>query len=153
MQRTQTTNRRDLKGRPGSLKTAVEIILAYRRSLSALGARKDVIDSLDAALAILKSPDVNSAFPEISGTNMKKSEDVLRDKDVATLPEPEIAAIINDKEVTRRTLERIAIERFSVPKGSMRSYPNIMLLKEKLKTLMQNDVTHQAISEVSRRAG
>ncbi|GAA0652085.1 hypothetical protein GCM10009424_31700 [Sphingomonas ursincola] len=151
MQRTQATNRRDLKRSGGSLKTAVDVIKAYRKSLSVVGARREIIDSLDGALAILESQAAKGAISAVFGSKVIASRDAPDDKDIATLPEPEIEAMINDEDVTRRTLERIAIERFAVPKGSMRSYPNIMLLKEKLRTLMQNDVAHQAISEISKR--
>jgi len=62
----------------------------------------------------------------------------------------EVARMVSDDSVSRRALEIIAIHRFRVPKGSMRSFHNKAMLREKILTLVENERTHEAISNVVR---
>jgi hypothetical protein len=61
----------------------------------------------------------------------------------------ELEAIVSSEDTTRRQLEVIAIERFSVPKGSMRSYVNRERLVEKLLTLIRNEGAHETIGKLA----
>ncbi len=62
----------------------------------------------------------------------------------------EIEGLVNREDISRRELEHIAIQRFSVPRGSMRSFSNRQMLLEKLHTLIGNERTHETISSVAR---
>lgn len=62
----------------------------------------------------------------------------------------DVAKLVNDEATSRKTLELIAIERFSVPRGSMRSFSNKRMLVDKLLTLIDNERTHETIGAVAR---
>jgi hypothetical protein len=63
----------------------------------------------------------------------------------------DLQTLVNDERVSRKQLERIAIERFSVPRGSMRSFSNKQSLVDKLRSLIDNERAHQIIGAVARR--
>ena len=65
----------------------------------------------------------------------------------------DIDKLVNDEATSRKLLERIAMERFSVPRGSMRSFSNKQILVDKLRTLIENERTHETIGEVARGEG
>ena len=67
-----------------------------------------------------------------------------------TAPLNELEKLVNDDGIPRKYLERIAIERFSVPRGSMRSFWNKQTLVEKLRSLIDNERAHQIIGAVAR---
>jgi hypothetical protein len=161
MRRIEKPNRRRV-GQPRnapSLETAIAIISQHRKALAAVGARKDVVASLDGALKLLKQnvgvqgdlfggprgPARRDVRDELDGLDLQ-----LEGRDLKALSLDEIWEIITDDEASRKVLERIAIERFAVPKGSMRSFPNMLLLREKLMTLVRNDAAHNTISLISR---
>ncbi|MGO9304923.1 MAG: hypothetical protein ACLP3R_14730, partial [Candidatus Korobacteraceae bacterium] len=62
----------------------------------------------------------------------------------------EILKLLNNEETPRSDLEQIAIVRFSVPSGSMRSFSNKRMLVDKLRTLVENERAHETIGEVAR---
>jgi hypothetical protein len=62
----------------------------------------------------------------------------------------ELEKFVNDEATTRANLEFVAAERFSVPRGSMRSFSNRPMLVTKLRTLIANERTHQTIGAVAR---
>lgn len=65
----------------------------------------------------------------------------------------DLEAIVTDAKTARKDLEFIAIQRFSVPHGSMRSFSNREMLVDKLRTLIGNERAHQAIGAVAREHG
>ncbi len=62
----------------------------------------------------------------------------------------ELERLVNDDRTSRRHLEAIAIQRFSVPSGSMRSFSNRQMLVEKLRSLISSERTHDTIGTVAR---
>jgi hypothetical protein len=75
----------------------------------------------------------------------------LDPKTLARLSLDEIQRLIDDDSTPRSTLEAIAIGRFDVPKGSMRSFSNIEQLRGKILTSIQNERTHEAIRSLARK--
>ncbi len=65
----------------------------------------------------------------------------------------DLERFVNDETTTRADLEFLATERFSVPRGSMRSFSNRQMLVTKLRTLITNERTHQTIGAVARGQG
>ena len=120
--------------------------------LGSLGARADVLGSLDGALSVLESSRnaQTSLFDDLEPSRVAAEPDMLAGRDLTTMPIDEIWQLAVSEGASRRTLERIAIERFAVPKGSMRSFASVPMLREKLMTLIRNDATHRTISHVSR---
>jgi hypothetical protein len=151
MHRTQKPNRSGVGGRIANLKTAIATIKAYRQSLGSLGARRDVLGSLDLAIIELERIEGSSQSQKIGKLLALSIEsDPFKGNDPALLSIEETRKLVESQGINRRTLERIAIERFSVPRGSMRSYPTIDALREKLMTLIRNDFAHHTIASVSR---
>lgn len=107
--------------------------------------------SLDLAIVELERVQ-GSAKPEASGTlvALPYEADPFKGKEPSLLSIEESRTLVEDDGLGRKALERIAIERFAVPKGSMRSYPTIGALREKLMTLIRNDYAHHTIANVSR---
>jgi hypothetical protein len=71
-------------------------------------------------------------------------------KEAAEFSIEQIEQKIASDDSTRAELEAIAIGRFHVPKGSMRSMGNLERLREKLATFVQNEKTHATITELAR---
>ena len=133
-----------------SLKTAIAVIDGYRKTLSTVGARADILASLDGALRVLH--DNSDRQQELFGVEERPQREVpdpFGGRDPRDLTSAEIRDIVDSTDVSRKTLERIATERFAVPKGSMRSFPSIPLLREKIITNLKNEATHRAISGIS----
>jgi hypothetical protein len=65
-----------------------------------------------------------------------------------TLEDVELA--LEDERTTRVHLEAIAVGRFQVPSGSLRSLQNVGFLREKIKTMAQNERAHETISNVAK---
>jgi len=65
----------------------------------------------------------------------------------------ELERLVNDDRTSRGDLESIAILRFSVPSGSMRSFSNRQMLVEKLRSLISSERTHDTIGTVARGQG
>lgn len=107
--------------------------------------------SLDLAIIELERVQ-NSARPGASAMLMALpfEADPFKGKEPSRLTIEESRTLVEDEGLGRKALERIAIERFAVPKGSMRSYPTIGALREKLMTLIRNDFAHHTIANVSR---
>ena len=62
----------------------------------------------------------------------------------------DIERLVSNDATPRKNLEFVAIQRFSVPRGSMRSFSNRRMLVDKLRALIDNERTHEAIREVAR---
>jgi hypothetical protein len=63
----------------------------------------------------------------------------------------ELEKLVNDETVARSDLERIAVQRFKVPRGSVRSnFPNKRMLTDKLRVMIRNERAHGTISMVAR---
>jgi hypothetical protein len=74
----------------------------------------------------------------------------LCDEELLRASLDDIAKVVSDEATPRRDLECIAIQRFSVPRGSMRSFSNRRMLVSKLLTLIANERTHETIGAVAR---
>ena len=62
----------------------------------------------------------------------------------------DIEKIVIDDKTPRKDLEFIAIHRFSVPRGSMRSFSSKQMLVDKLCSLIGNERAHKTIGEIAR---
>jgi hypothetical protein len=74
----------------------------------------------------------------------------LTDEELRRASLDDIAKLVSDEETPRKHLECIAIQRFSVPRGSMRSFSNKRMLVDKILTLIANERTHETIGAVAR---
>ncbi len=95
--------------------------------------------------AFLRSPSLEKHRPEPSRLLPTLTEEEIRGASLDDLDK-----LVSNEATARKDLEFIAIQRFSVPRGSMRSFSNKRMLIDKLKTLISNERTHQTIGAVAR---
>jgi len=74
----------------------------------------------------------------------------LSDEKLRNASLDDIEKAVSDEATGRKDLECIAIQRFSVPRGSMRRFSNKRMLVDKLRTLINNERAHVTISTVAR---
>ena len=134
----------------------IEVLSAHFNSLVAARCDEAILDQYAALLRQLKSTGVrfsaSPASPKASPVSHPLSpENSLKGIQSASLNELE--RIVKDSDSPRRTLEQIAIFRFDVPRGSMRSFTNKQILAEKILSLIENERTHRTIGKVARLSG
>jgi hypothetical protein len=124
-----------------------------RRALQLAGSSSELLSTYSMVLEFLKNLP-KSQIMELGGTKelaaRKFSKQLIGDHDFELLSLDAIEKIVTDEKSPRGILERIAIARFHVPKGSMRSFQNMEMLREKLLIRIQNERTHQTIGEMAR---
>jgi len=114
-----------------------EIVLRqYAALLRFLRSRKP--DFLQDTSPRMRRPDSTGPLPTLSDEELQR----------ASLDE--IEKIVSDETRARKDLEYVAIHRFGVPRGSMRSFSNRQMLIDKLRTLISNERAHETIGLVAR---
>lgn len=135
----------------------VRVLSDQRRVLVSAGCDEKTIDEYSALIRFLKSAtadELRRIFPEPATARKKDvNEPELSDGDVAKMSASDVQRFIRDEATSRKFLERIAIFRFRVPRGSMRSFSNREMLVEKLSTLLRNERAHETIETVARSQG
>lgn len=137
-------------------KVALRLIESQRRLLYDAHADKGVLKAYEAILKFLyKLPP--SQLDRLLGrsqlsTKVREQQEHLA-SDVAEIALPELEALLADDTVSRSVLEAIAVGRFKVPRGSLKSIGNLDQLKELILSFVSNEKTHQSISEVARDHG
>jgi hypothetical protein len=144
----ETTAKKD------GFRTVIRLIDAQRKALVEAEARGDIIHAFEAVIKYLhRMPDYQVS--RMLGDDSPKPSTLRREaaiKSASTLSLDAIENTLNDDQATRAELEAIAIGRFHVPRGSMRSMGNLELLREKLRTFVQNEQTHATITELARNS-
>lgn len=137
-----------------SFKAAVRLIDGHRRQLQEAGANEELISSLSAIIRHLHrmpSFQIDRLYGvREPGDARQRLERAIQAAEHLSLLD--IEQSIEREDIPRLELEAIAIGRFHVPRGSMRSLGNLDRLREKLRTFVQNEKTHAVISEVARNA-
>jgi hypothetical protein len=124
-----------------------------RRALQLAGSPRELLDIYTQILKFLKQlppSQVLGTEEMVAAGEGRYSKRLVGDFEVQELTLDEIEKIVTDEKTPRRILEKLAIARFHVPKGSMRSFQNIGMLREKILIRVQNERTHQAIGELAR---
>ncbi|HEL3180586.1 TPA: hypothetical protein UME25_002727 [Stenotrophomonas maltophilia] len=111
-----------------------ELVIAARRLSRFLA--KTALNEIEGAL-------------EVRG-GAKRSEPDL--ESLLRLSNDQISRAISDGVFSRREMELLAIHRFGVPAGSMRSFPNLHILGEKIVSMVENENAHEVIREAARRS-
>jgi hypothetical protein len=136
-------------------KTLLKVFEAHRKSLEPTGASIALLDlyaSLLKSLHKLSDTQIETLLSAPSDFTSIKSRKTIVVPDVTAMTLDEIEAMVSKEQTPRKILEAIAIKRFHVPKGSMRSFQNIELLREKLTTRIQNERAHHTIRDVARQS-
>ncbi|NIK46525.1 hypothetical protein [Variibacter gotjawalensis] len=140
------------EGAETAYQKALRILDAYRRSLVHADASDDILRAYSAILRHLRSEKVEQAIERDAAPKNASATSVVipPHETVAKLTLEEVERLANDENSPRKLLEALAVARFGVPKGSLRSFSNIASLKERIFTHIQNERTHQTISSVAR---
>jgi len=134
----------------------LKLLDEQHRVLIAAGGDKRIILEHGALIHFLKcatTSELNRIFAmsRTVPSQARSEPDLLPETELADISSGEVEKIIENEATPRRYLESIAIHRFKVPRGSMRSFSNRTMLVEKLQTMLRNEQAHVAIETVARR--
>jgi hypothetical protein len=132
----------------------MKVLTAHLKTLVAAGSDETLLRQYSALLRFLRSRDTNflESLPRAKHrTDLSSRLATLGGKQISNASLDDIDKLVNDEATARKDLEYIAIQRFSVPRGSMRSFSNKQMLVDKLRTLIGNERTHETIRAVARR--
>ncbi|HTL72321.1 MAG TPA: hypothetical protein VL863_03380, partial [bacterium] len=79
----------------------------------------------------------------------KKFEPEMSEQEISAISFSKILELATDPNTPRKQLERIATVRFSVTKGGLSMLQNRHALVEKIRTLINNEDTHNSITRVA----
>jgi hypothetical protein len=143
----------DSKDHVSRLKEALQVIDLQRKILSDAKADDLLVKDLSSLVRYLQSMSNSQASHILEKAHRRSQEQKKTYHDaisqVYNLSLDGILKIINNEDVTRAELESIAVGRFQVPKGSLRSLGNMDQLKTKVNNLIQNERSHQTISKLA----
>jgi hypothetical protein len=136
--------------------TLLRVLGEQRRVLMVAGCNNVILQQYDAFIRFLRlaPPDeLHRIFGDALISQYSTDGFEQGEAEITDMSASEVERVINDDTTPRKTLERIAIYRFRVPRGSMRSFSNRGMLVEKLTTLLRNEQAHRAIETVARGQG
>lgn len=139
----------------GSIKTLLKVLSKHYDILVSAGSDKTLLKEYSALLKFLRSmkrEEFDRIFSRTSARlpKLPQSQPQFDDSEIVNFSIAQLDNLINEEGTSRKLLERIAIHRFNVPAGSMRSFSNRRMLVEKLLTLVQNEQAHSTIDSVAR---
>src|SRR6185437_8414941 len=137
---------------PERFKMLLKVLNAHRKSFEPAGASATFLEFYEAflkSLSKLSDVQIELLLNSPSQFSSAKTREALHIPDVNALTLEEIEKLVLNEETPRKILETIAIKKFHVPKGSMRSFQNIPILREKLITRIQNEKAHHTIRDVA----
>ncbi|MBZ5726299.1 MAG: hypothetical protein LAP87_15035 [Acidobacteriia bacterium] len=132
----------------------LKVLTAHLNALVSARSDEAVIRQYSALLRFLKSrpADFLEHFAHVKHrTDQPPISTGMSDEDIQKASLDDLEKLVNDEATPRRDMERIAIQRFSVPSGSMRRFSNRESLVEKLRSLIDNERAHETIRAVARR--
>lgn len=144
-------------GRPNKRETGVllSVLTAHYNGLVAARSDETVLRQYARLLRLLKSK--NGSLEELVPSTHHRETHIqsptLSENELRKCSLDDIDKLVKDEATARKDLEYIAIQRFSVPRGSIRSFSNRQMLVDKLRTLVANERTHETIGAVARGQG
>src|SRR5437763_1006967 len=127
----------------------LKVLTAHFKALESAGSDETILRQYSALLRFLKSSNNNllESHPRAGRrTHSSQRGPTLSEEELRRASLDELESLVSNEATTRKDLEYIAIQRFSVPRGSMRSFSNRQMLVDKLRTLIGNERTHETIS-------
>lgn len=137
-------------------KQLIQILDLNYKSLEKANSGTNLLQVYSNLLSFLKTRNETEILQIISTNHNKQrikqkaGEDQFDDHRLSSIGLNEVEKIIDSEEVTKKTIERIAIVRFNMTKGEVSSISNRRKLVENIKSLIANERTHEAIA---RQAG
>jgi hypothetical protein len=130
----------------------LKVLTAHFNALVSARSDEAVLRQYSALLRFLRSRPAD--FLERHAQGKQRTDPAprlgLSEEDVQKASLDALERLVNDEITPRRDLERIAILRFSVPRGSMRSFSNKQTLVDKLQSLIDNERAHETIGALAR---
>jgi hypothetical protein len=128
----------------------LKVLTAHYNSLVSARSDESLVREYAALLRFLRSTHGKAIIgkKQRTGSSAQRPPNVTAEQ-LRTASLDDIERLVINVETPRKDLEFIAIERFSVPRGSMRSFSNRQMLVDKLRTLIANERTHQTITAVA----
>lgn len=144
------TNVHDLRER---LYRIVEVQRRVHRLLEASDPDPQLLKDYRALVSYLQKIDektLRSIFEKPKKKVVHSLADGLRfsDEFIRKTSTAELFTLLEHPDLDRQTLERVAILRFSVPKGSLSVLRSKQALLDKLENLLTNEATHEGIARV-----
>jgi hypothetical protein len=131
----------------------LNVLTAHFHALVAAGSDETILRQYSALLRFLKSGKgelLEAAAHAERRARASRPLPTLSEEELRRASLDDLARLVSDEATPRKELEFIAIQRFSVPRGSMRSFSNKRMLVDKLLTLIANERTHETIGAVAR---
>jgi hypothetical protein len=128
----------------------LKVLTAHYHSLVSARSDETILKQFSNLLRFLKRQDADFLETSISKKHESSRLPVLTPEELRGASLDDLDKLVNADETTRKDLEFIAIERFSVPRGSMRSFSNKEMLVEKLRALISNERAHDTIGAIAR---
>jgi len=132
----------------------LKVLTAHYHALACARSDETVLKQYAALLRFLRSKHASfleeHGKPKRTGTERPLLSPTINEDELRNASLDELERIVSDGGTSRKNLEFIAIQRFSVPRGSMRSFSNKQMLVDKLRTLIRNERTHETIGAVAR---
>jgi hypothetical protein len=140
-----------------SISTLVRVLSTHYEGLVTASANETMLRQYASLLRFLKSKrgaNLREIFadPVVDVTPRTPAYSLTEDQ-ISKLSLDELERLANDEATPRKDLECVAIQRFKVPRGSMRSYSNRRMLVDKLRVLISNERAHTTIDTVAREQG
>ena len=133
----------------------LKVLATHFHSLASAKCDEVLLKQYSALLRFLRSRKGRSLEELFGAADRHRSRGTatLNTEQLREMTLEKLEKLVNDEATTRANLEFVAAERFSVPRGSMRSFSNRQMLVAKLRTLIANERTHQTIGAVARGQG
>jgi hypothetical protein len=142
---------------PDNRGALLKVLTAHYRALVSARADETILRQYASLLRFLKSkpPHFLDERGDARVTRAVRARPIptINEEALCKASLDDLEQIITDAKTGRKDLEFIAIQRFSVPHGSMRTFANREMLVDKLRTLIGNERAHQAIGAVAREQG
>jgi hypothetical protein len=134
--------------------TLLKVLTAHYRALVSARSDKTILKQYASLLRALKSRpshfvDERGSAKVTRAARFHPSPTINQDE-LRNASLNDLERIVTDAGTARKDLEFIALQRFSVPHGSMRSFSDREMLVDKLRTLIGNERTHETIGAVAR---
>jgi hypothetical protein len=126
------------------------ILTDHFNALVHAGADEEILHEYSALLQFLRARRGKPLEAPVTSETKHNTSTKFTENEIRSASLEKIAQIICDETSSRKDLEFVAIHRFSVPKGSMRSFSNRKMLVDKLQVLAANEKAHVTIGEVAR---
>lgn len=131
------------------------IILIQEKNLKymeALGVDPDMLQDYRKIISYLKTRNETEIASILGVKLVKRKRNVelpdYSDEELINIDSAKIMAILGTPNVSRALLERLASKRFSVTRGALSMLGSRDALKDKLRTLLGHEGTHEAIARV-----